>query len=91
MSETAKKQEPYPVINIEECKACDRCVLACPRKVLQMSTEINERGYHFVEYQGDGCNGCGNCYYTCPEPLAIEVHIPQRKQSSKLLDDKEEK
>jgi 2-oxoisovalerate ferredoxin oxidoreductase delta subunit len=41
-----------------------------------MSDNINERGYHYAEYAGQGCTGCANCYYTCPEPLAIEVHIP---------------
>jgi len=41
-----------------------------------MSAELNERGYHYVEYLGEGCTGCANCYYTCPEPLAIEIHIP---------------
>jgi NAD-dependent dihydropyrimidine dehydrogenase PreA subunit len=34
-----------------------------------------------VEYSGDGCIGCGACYYTCPEPLAIEVHIPQKDKA----------
>jgi 2-oxoisovalerate ferredoxin oxidoreductase delta subunit len=87
MSEAAKKREPYPDINIEECKACDRCILACPKEVLKMSSEINDRGYHYVEYGGEGCNGCANCYYTCPEPLAIEVHIPKKPHNSKLSDD----
>ncbi|MBP2144246.1 2-oxoisovalerate ferredoxin oxidoreductase delta subunit [Methanococcus voltae] len=67
---------PYPVINTLECKACERCIIACPKDVLYMSEEFNERGYHFVKYTGEGCTGCANCYYTCPEPLAIEVHIP---------------
>ncbi len=76
MSEKNENQKPYPVINIIECKGCGRCVIACPKDVLKMSEDINERGYHYVEYLGEGCIGCANCYYTCPEPLAIEVHIP---------------
>ncbi len=83
MSETAKRREPYPVINIEECKACERCILACPQKVLEMSDDINKRGYHYAVYTGKGCNACGNCYYTCPEPLAVEVHIPKKPKSLK--------
>jgi 2-oxoisovalerate ferredoxin oxidoreductase delta subunit len=43
-----------------------------------MSEDINERGYHYAVYKGEGCTGCGDCYYTCPEPLAVEVHIPQK-------------
>jgi len=83
MSENTKNKQAYPVINEIECKACERCILTCPKNVLKMSDEINERGYHYVIYEGEGCSGCGNCYYTCPEPLAIEVHIPKSKKSTK--------
>jgi len=76
VSDHSEKKVPYPVINIIECKACERCIVACPRSVLKMSDQLNERGYHYVEYLGEGCTGCANCYYTCPEPLAIEIHIP---------------
>lgn len=70
------RKEPYPLINIIECKACGRCIEACPGSVLGMSEQLNERGYHYVVYAGEGCTGCASCYYTCPEPLAIEIHIP---------------
>ena len=73
-----KSKKPYPVINIIECKACGRCILDCPTKVLELSKELNDRGYHFAKYKGDGCIGCCNCFYTCPEPNAIEVHIPDK-------------
>ncbi|MCC7560704.1 MAG: 4Fe-4S dicluster domain-containing protein [Methanobacterium sp.] len=75
---TRRKKEPYPVFNELECKACERCILACRPSVLKMSEDINERGYHYAVYKGEGCTGCGDCYYTCPEPLAVEVHIPQK-------------
>ena len=74
------REEPYPVINTLECKACERCILACRRGVLKMSDEVNERGYRYIVYEGEGCTGCGDCYYTCPEPLAIEVHIPKKTE-----------
>lgn len=79
MSDNPEKKEPYPVINKIECKACERCIVACPKSVLKMSDELNERGYNYVEYVGEGCTGCANCYYTCPEPLAIEIHIPLKE------------
>ncbi|HPJ30049.1 MAG TPA: AMP-binding protein [Methanothrix sp.] len=78
--EIREKDKPYPVINVLECKACDRCVMACPANVLSLGEELNARGYHFVVYSGEGCTGCGNCYYTCPEPFAIEVHIPTKEK-----------
>ncbi len=68
--------KPYPLINALECKSCGRCVVSCPKQVLRIGQELNERGYHYVVYSGEGCIGCNNCFYTCPEPNAIEVHIP---------------
>ena len=76
----SEKKEPYPVINTLECKACERCIIACKKHVLKMSNDINERGYHYAVFEGEGCSGCGDCYYTCPEPLAIEVHIPKKSK-----------
>lgn len=67
---------PRPVVNELECKACGRCVLVCPKKVLSLGSELNARGYRFATYAGEGCIGCANCFYACPEPNAIEVHIP---------------
>ena len=90
MSEKKDKKEPYPVINTLECKECERCVLACRKGVLKMSDSLNERGYHYVEYTGEGCTGCGDCYYTCPEPLAIEVHIPKKSKDKKKKQDEED-
>ena len=29
-------------------------------------------GYLYAEYV-DGCIGCGNCFYACPEPGAVTV------------------
>ncbi|NCC53528.1 MAG: 4Fe-4S dicluster domain-containing protein [Spartobacteria bacterium] len=79
MTTDTDKQVPFPVIHELECKACGRCVAACPKDVLYMGTDFNDRGYHYVKYKGEGCIGCGNCYYTCPEPSALEVHIPGKK------------
>ncbi|AQQ09332.1 2-oxoglutarate-acceptor oxidoreductase subunit OorD [Sedimentisphaera cyanobacteriorum] len=78
-----KGKKPYPIIRAIECKACGRCILDCPVNVLEMSKELNDRGYHFVKYKGDGCIGCCNCFYTCPEPNAIEVHIPDKDDDNK--------
>lgn len=82
MEDGKLRKEPYPVINILECKACGRCIADCPQGVLRMGDDFNQRGYRYVVYEGSGCTGCGNCFYTCPEPSAIEVHIPGRSPSS---------
>ena len=79
MSENPQRRpEPYPVIDPLECKACGRCVAACPKKVIELGRDLNARGYAFAKYAGAGCIGCLNCFYCCPEPNAIEVHLPAK-------------
>ena len=73
-------EQPYPEINMLECKSCGRCVEACPKDLLAIGEKFNERGYRYVTYKGEGCTGCGACYYTCPEPGTIEVHGPPGKR-----------
>ena len=34
---------------------------------------MNKMGIKPVEYRGEGCIGCGICFYNCPEPYAIKV------------------
>jgi len=68
--------KPYPVIHEIECKSCGRCIGACPKGVLELGAKLNTRGYRFAVYKGEGCTGCSNCFYTCPEPNAIDIHIP---------------
>ena len=76
MSEQANQFDiPYPAIDPLECKACGRCIAACPKKVIRMGQTLNARGYPFAEYLGAGCIGCLNCFYVCPEPNAIAVHV----------------
>ena len=70
--------KPYPLINSLECKSCGRCVAACPKKVLSLGQELNARGYRAVVYAGEGCIGCGTCFYSGPEPNALEVHVPAK-------------
>jgi NAD-dependent dihydropyrimidine dehydrogenase PreA subunit len=61
-------------ITPDECKGCLRCVLACPKKVIVQTDQVNMMGVVYVEYTGDGCVGCGACFYACPEPGAITVY-----------------
>jgi NAD-dependent dihydropyrimidine dehydrogenase PreA subunit len=67
-------QVPFPKIDAEECKGCLRCVDACPKGCLEVSGELNTKSLAYVRYLGQGCTGCGICFYTCPEPYAIEIH-----------------
>ncbi len=61
------------VIAKDECKGCERCVVACPRGVLKMGDKLNTLCFPYVTYIGSGCIGCGGCFYSCPEPGAITI------------------
>ena len=64
----------YPVINKEICKGCMRCIVGCPQNAILLSDDINNAGYQYAYDSGNGCTGCKDCYFTCPEPLGLEVH-----------------
>lgn len=56
------------VIDFEVCKGCDLCVFYCPRDVLQLSDQINAKGYNVVEVVNlDNCTGCNLCMNGCPD------------------------
>lgn len=56
------------VVNVERCKGCDLCVVACPSDVLVLSKEANSKGYNFSHMETpDNCIGCAACAYVCPD------------------------
>ncbi len=69
-----KKHNARVEIDAELCKECLLCIEACAPDVLRVSEALNKMGYHSVEYRGDGCTGCGVCFYVCPEPETIVVY-----------------
>ena len=75
----SQERQSYPEIATIECKACGRCVEACPKHVLFMSEDFNARGYHYVEYLGRDCIGCARCFHTCPEPYALRIHLAAKE------------
>ena len=62
------------MINIEKCKGCGLCVVACPVNILRLSeTELNSKGYRPAEcFDIEKCIGCANCARMCPD-VVIEV------------------
>ena len=57
------------VVDTERCKGCNLCAVACPTKVIALTTkEVNKKGYHFAQQVNDDtCIGCSSCAIVCPD------------------------
>jgi 2-oxoglutarate ferredoxin oxidoreductase subunit delta len=64
-------------IDVEKCKGCELCVVACPQDALTLSREINKQGYHYAVLVEDVCNGCKSCSLVCPDAV-ITVYREDR-------------
>ena len=61
------------VVDRELCKGCLLCIRACPVKVLETDSNLNQSGCHPASVvHGDKCIACGNCYEVCPD-VCIEI------------------
>jgi 2-oxoglutarate ferredoxin oxidoreductase subunit delta len=60
-------------IDRDRCKGCGLCVNVCPKNVLDISKDINTKGY-FPAYQAhpDDCIFCAICTTMCPD-VAITI------------------
>ncbi|MEJ5165823.1 MAG: 4Fe-4S dicluster domain-containing protein [Thermoanaerobaculia bacterium] len=62
-------------IDKNTCKGCELCVKACPQQILEMSKELNVKGYFFATVKNQPlCIGCRLCCITCPD-MAIEMSV----------------
>lgn len=69
LDETKKPRGRIFVIP-DRCKECEYCWVYCPEEVLEISEEINSRGYHYPvikEGKEEACVHCGMCTEICPD------------------------
>jgi 2-oxoglutarate ferredoxin oxidoreductase subunit delta len=60
-------------IDVDRCKGCGLCVTVCPKKVLEISEQVNTKGY-FPAYRAhpENCIYCAMCCTMCPD-VAINI------------------
>jgi 2-oxoglutarate ferredoxin oxidoreductase subunit delta len=67
----------------EFCKGCGFCIEYCPKKVYELSGEMNEKGYRLPSpVRIDECTECGLCDLYCPD-FAIILDKTKEKGGSK--------
>ncbi len=55
------------VIDIERCKGCGVCLEACPMHCIELSKNVNGKGYNYTQTVNDNCIGCASCAIVCPD------------------------
>ena len=60
-------------INEEKCKGCGLCVMACPKKIVEIDQEkLNAKGLNPARVTDmDKCIGCAFCATMCPDCVII--------------------
>jgi len=59
---------PKVSFNEKLCKGCGLCVTVCPKKIVALKKELNEKGYHPAEVTDSSkCIGCAFCATICPD------------------------
>ena len=60
-------------IDSERCKGCGLCVAVCPKNVLELTKELNAKGYFPVhQARPEDCIYCAICCVMCPD-VAISI------------------
>ena len=73
---------PQGVVHIilERCKDCKLCIELCPQDVLQISDDLNDKGYHYpvvAEGKESSCVHCEFCSMICPEFAIFTLEVQE--------------
>jgi 2-oxoglutarate ferredoxin oxidoreductase subunit delta len=75
-----RKVKGRVVIDIEKCKGCELCTVACKEHALRLSDTINIKGYRYIVANNDVCTGCVNCALVCPDAVITVYRTHPKKQ-----------
>ena len=67
-------------IDKNRCKGCGLCVTVCPKKVLEITDQVNTKGY-FPAYRArpEDCIHCALCCTMCPD---VAITITEEAETS---------
>jgi len=69
-------------IDVEKCKGCSLCIVACKQETLEMSKKINRQGYQYAVAVKDNCTGCENCALVCPDAVITVYRASKGKKET---------
>lgn len=65
------------------CKGCGFCIAYCPKKVYDLSEEMNKKGYRLPNpVRIEDCTECSLCDLYCPD-FAIVLEKTKKKAEEK--------
>lgn len=71
-------------IDIQKCKGCELCTVACKEDSIKLSKDINNLGYRYAVFVNqDNCTSCENCALICPDGV-IKVYRKTGKKKEQI-------
>jgi pyruvate/2-oxoacid:ferredoxin oxidoreductase alpha subunit/NAD-dependent dihydropyrimidine dehydrogenase PreA subunit len=65
-------ERPKPVLFLDYCKGCGRCIESCTHHCISAGTEVHPAtGLVPVVVDLEHCTACGLCFDACPEPFGL--------------------
>lgn len=77
---------PYKhIIDERCCKGCGLCLTVCPKKVLEISKQVNSSGFFpAVMAREEDCTYCGLCCTICPD-VAITIEETEGMPNAQVV------